>query len=457
MKPSKNALLVAAALLALLPAPPARAGEASVPLVSGHAEALPPGLAGAAPPGLADVLPPERPALDAILAHPLVSGADSGLARERAASERLRLGSYETQLELGAQRLSPGETGGGPEVDWSVALSRPLRLPAKRDADLEIGRSSVERGAMAALDARHETARMLLSRWFGLLRGEAAAAQAAGQVGVLGELADVVRRRMRAGDAARLEQLQAQAAQAYALGELEVARQRVQVARIALEREFPALAGMQLPRLDAAAGAPVEPAGSREDWVQRIMSIDHELGMQRAESAVLRARALRIGAERTPDPSIGVRAATDRARQDRVLGLFVSIPLAGGARVAAQREALALADEGEARVAAVQRRVLGAAQAAYETARAGARAWRALSEALQRAQAAAGLAARAFELGEGTLTEVLVARRAVLDATLAERSARIDALEAHARLRLDAHLLWELDGPDPDPASEPRS
>ena len=457
MKPSKNALLIAIAMLAAFPPIVARAEAPSAPVASGHGEGLPHGLAEAVPPGLAEVLPPEPPALDAILTHPRVSGADFGLARERATSERLRLGPYEAQLEVGAQRLSPGQIGGGPEVDWSVAVSRPLRLPAKRDADLEIGRRSLERGGIAALDARHETARMLLSGWFGLLRQEAAAAQAAGQVAVLGELADVVRRRMRAGDAARLEQLQAEAAQAYALGELEVARQRASVARIALEREFPALAGVELPLVEVAAGGPVEPAGPREAWVQRIMSIDHELGMQRAETAVLRARALRIGAERMPDPSIGVRAATDRARQDRVLGVFVSIPLAGEARVAAHREALALADEGEARVAAVQRRVLGAAQAAYETARAGARAWRALAEALQRAQSAARLAARSFELGEGSLTEVLVARRAVLDATLAERTARIDALEAHARLRLDAHLLWEFDGPDSDPATGPRS
>jgi outer membrane protein TolC len=71
--------------------------------------------------------------------------------------------------------------------------------------------------------------------------------------------------------------------------------------------------------------------------------------------------------------------------------------------------------------------------------------WQSLSDARTRSESAARLAARAFELGEGTLTDVLVARRSVLDAALAEQTARIDALEAHARLRLDAHLLWDFD------------
>lgn len=401
---------------------------------------------GAQPRGLAAILPPEPLALEAIRAHPRVLEADAGQVRERAASDRLRLGEHETQLELGSQRRSPGE-GRGAEIDWSVALARPIRLSAKREADLEIGRRSVERGDLAALDARHETARMLVARWFDWLRQEMVVAQTERQGEVLAALSGLVGRRMRAGDAARLEQVQAEAALGYARAQLRLARQRAEVARIALVREFPGLAASSRPPLEEAAGDPVEPEGSSADWVRRILSVDHELAMQRAQAAVLRARAQRIGAERTPDPTIGVRASTDRGGEERVLGFFVSIPFPGAARVAAQREAIALAEEGAARGAAVERRVLGAAEAAYESVRAGASAWRSLADALGQAQEAARLSSRAFELGEGTMTEVLVSRRAVLDATLAERNAWIDALEAHARLLLDAHQLWEHEEP----------
>ena len=37
---------------------------------------------------------------------------------------------------------------------------------------------------------------------------------------------------------------------------------------------------------------------------------------------------------------------------------------------------------------------------------------------------------------------LLASRRQALDSQLEEQSARLQALRAHARLRLDAHLLW---------------
>ncbi|GAA4405393.1 TolC family protein [Quisquiliibacterium transsilvanicum] len=391
------------------------------------------------------LMPPEAVVRDAVLTHPLVRASDAGFERDRATGERLRVGPYETQLEAGGQRRAPGADG-APEVDWSVAIARPLRLPAKREADFALGDRLAERGRMSALDARHETSRLLLAGWFDLLRQRAGAAQAARQAEVLAEIVDVVGRRIRAGDAARLEELQAQAALALADGQLQLARHRVDAARISLERNFPQLTRVAMPAIDSADTRPTPAEHERPWWVERIMSVNHEIALQRAEAGIRRAQAGRARAERTPDPSIGLRGSTDRARADRILGVFVSIPLAGGGRAAAEREALALADEGEARAAATERRVLAAALSSYEAAEAGGRAWRALADARERSEAAARVSARAFELGEGTLTDLLLARRTVLDAALAEQTARIDALEALARLRLDAHLLWDFDG-----------
>ena len=91
------------------------------------------------PAELVALLPPTHIAQQAVLSHPRVRGADSGSMRERAAGDRLRAGAYETHLEFGGQRSRPG-AGGAPEVDWSVTISRQIRMPAKRDADLETGR-----------------------------------------------------------------------------------------------------------------------------------------------------------------------------------------------------------------------------------------------------------------------------------------------------------------------------
>ena len=51
----------------------------------------------------------------------------------------------------------------------------------------------------------------------------------------------------------------------------------------------------------------------------------------------------------------------------------------------------------------------------------------------------------AYELGEVTLAEALNTRRQAHDAALLAESAQVDALAAHARLLLDAHLLWSVD------------
>lgn len=398
-----------------------------------------PGLAAPLPAGL---LPPDPVARSAIDGHPRVREAMAARIADRAAGDRLRSGLYETQVEAGGQRRHlPGVAPS--ESDWQLGLSRPLRLPAKRDADLGIGAGLSERGRLAVLEARHAVSRDLLAGWFERARRSETLALLAEQARVLFDLEDVVRRRQRAGDASRLEALQADAALRVAEGQRLVAEQRARASIIALERSFPELAGL------AAAAAAAPPAhglaGTREQWTARILEANHEIALQRAQAQVRRAQAVRAVAERTPDPTVGLRATSDRGGQDRILGVFVAIPLPGAAREAQQREALALADESAARVTTVEREVLAGALTAYETVLTADRAWVALANAHARSAEAAQLAARAFELGEGTLTEVLLARRGLLEATLAERQAALDALEARARLYLDAHLLWDFD------------
>ena len=54
----------------------------------------------------------------------------------------------------------------------------------------------------------------------------------------------------------------------------------------------------------------------------------------------------------------------------------------------------------------------------------------------------AQLTAKAYALGELTLTEALQARRNALEAHLGAQAARWDTQEALARVLVDAHQLW---------------
>ena len=55
------------------------------------------------------------------------------------------------------------------------------------------------------------------------------------------------------------------------------------------------------------------------------------------------------------------------------------------------------------------------------------------------------MTARAYQLGEGSLNDLLTARRLANEAQLAARLSQLDALELRYRLLLDAHRIWDLD------------
>jgi outer membrane protein TolC len=60
----------------------------------------------------------------------------------------------------------------------------------------------------------------------------------------------------------------------------------------------------------------------------------------------------------------------------------------------------------------------------------------------------ADLVARAYSLGESSLSDVLSARRLALESSLTATLMQLDANEARYRLLLDAHLLWPLETHD---------
>jgi outer membrane protein TolC len=61
------------------------------------------------------------------------------------------------------------------------------------------------------------------------------------------------------------------------------------------------------------------------------------------------------------------------------------------------------------------------------------------------------MTARAYQLGEGNLTDLLTARRGANDAQLSARLSQLEALEYSYRLRLDAHRIWDFDRDHPQP------
>ena len=162
-----------------------------------------------------------------------------------------------------------------------------------------------------------------------------------------------------------------------------------------------------------------------------------------------------------PDPTVGLHVSRERAGEDQIFGAYISVPLPGGARRASSDAALAQADVAGRREAFTTQKITAESAMLYQSATAAFSTWQASRSAAERLGQAADMTARAYQLGEGSLNDLLASRRLAneaplsalrrypnakpLEAKLAARLSQLDALELRYRLLLDAHRLWVMD------------
>lgn len=375
----------------------------------------------------------------ALRQHPSVLAAEIALKQEQANRQRWESGNYEFNVRAGmAQRqiATPGQS----LKEWDIALERPVRLPNKLLLDREIGREGVERAVEMLGDARHEAGRTLLKLWFNWQREQAQTEQWRQQVELLKLQADSTEKRLKAGDAPKMELSQAMAAMSQASVALQQASARARLASNELLRQFPDIAlppqpGSSLP----------QPIGQDYAyWKQLILEHNHELGWMQAETRIQKQLAARSRADRLPDPSVGLRHSSEMGGNEKVTGLYVSIPLSFGLRSIQSEHAQLQADLAENQEVVLMKRLEGDIYAAHTQAVSSYQTWLQARDAAESVRQNAELAARAYSLGESSLSDTLAARRMALEATMAERLARLDANEARFRLLLDAHQLWAI-------------
>ncbi len=399
------------------------------------------------PTALPPVLPPTETVTQVLSQLPQVRAASAGLPLAQARSQRLEAGPHDWIAKAGANRRT--ERQGPSFSEAEVALETGVRWPAKAAADRQLGASEIQLGELALADAWHEAARGLLTAWFDALRDVRTASILQEQARLVTQQMATTERRVAAGEAATLELLAAQAEAARVDALAARAQGQLQVRLQALERLYP---GLPKPLDMGATGSPLWSAAppaadfTAAQWATKILDYNHELELAQAKAEQARLQAQRATLERRGDPTVGVRASRERGGQERVLGVYVSIPLGSAGRRADAQAALAQADMAEQELA--QKRV-----------RIEADAWRTASELeqarhtreqLQRAQAqierSAQLQARAYTLGESPLVDLLLARRNALEAQLAADSAALDEQQSYARLLLDSHSLWAAPG-----------
>lgn len=396
----------------------------------------------AAQPDMAPVTPPgflptglARPLLDQ---DPGVVAARAGLEVAQQEANILDSSTYEWTTKANGQRR---RLDSGPRYnEWNVGIERPLRLPGKAAADRRIGQSTIEESQARYGEALHEAARELMNLWVDWLGAERASELAADSLQATQSSLVAVEKRLRAGDASKLDASVARA---------ELAEQR----RLHNDAKTQALAGWmrlstRFPGIGQQAISLPSPLPIVQDgraWRERILDENDELKALQAQLRIAEGRFDRARAERTPDPTVGVHTGSDIGGRERYTGVTISIPIPGGARSANSARAQAAAEMAGKDVE-LRRRQLDAqvasaltiAQGAYESlqiANEGAAAMRENAELMQ----------RAYALGEAELQALLLARRQQSAAMSNALQAQLTALKAYYGLLIDAHLVWDLE------------
>ncbi len=380
-------------------------------------------------------LPPAASVDAALAAHPTVLAAQSRLAAATAEGRRLQAGEYEYQARAAYTRRH--ESGIGASNDWEIGIERGLRLPGKAKLDAESAAALIEEAEARVADARHEAARELVALWYATLRGERDAEAWQDQVALLQRQSDTVAKRLRAGDAAVMESAQAMASMHQAQAERRRAETTAAAAAAMLTSRFPGL-----PKPIPQPGPAPALSGGAEEWIAAALADNHELAILQKESERMRILSRRQQADLRPDPTLGLHFSRERSGQDNLIGVSLALPLPGEARrarvTAANEEANALAQL----LAAAKTRIEGEIRGTHLNLQGGLSRLAAQEDMLQELERYAGLAWRAYELGEADLYEALNARKSAHDARRETATSRLDVHESAARLLLDGHQLW---------------
>jgi len=388
----------------------------------------------------ADYLPDLAAAEAALRASPAVAQARGEFTAQSLKSESLRRGREE--WVVGADALQ--RRIDAPQdrfTEWGVALSRPLRLPGRATADRVLAGALTAHAEASYGEAMHESGRQLLALWFDWLNEAGQIRLWRAQVDLAERQLAAVEARIRLGEAPRSERVNAEAALAQMRLQQQQTATREQRARSRLMAQYPGLPVTA----DDTLPSPVEPAGPTEDYVNAVLAHNHELFRARRQAEVLRAEARQLASRRSVDPTVGVFYKNEMGGSEHQLGVSVGLTLPGGARRTDQQAAEQLSASAEEAAIRLEQRLRQEARADFEAVRAQVSNWQQADHAARSLAEAARLAARAYDLGEGSLDQGLLNRRLALEGQLNAQQAQLAALTADARLKLDAHRLWPLD------------
>ncbi len=385
---------------------------------------------------------PEGLARQLLVNDPEIASAESTLRSAQIGAEQQRLSPYDWVARGTYQRRdyrnSTGSGNNSNSNEWNVGIERTVRLPAKVSADQASSHATNALAQLQAQQVRRQAVSGLLNAWLDWLDADTRKSLLLRQQIAVSDNVAAVRKRVRAGDAAQLEQQltmaelatvqrQVSAASSLASSKLTQLTTRYSMTNELITRDLP---------------TPIKVTHDAAWWQTRQLAMNLELEIAQAQINIASAAVNRAKADRLPDPTLGVFTASEAHGNERIIGLSASIPLGSQRRaleierMQTQLESVRLNRvliEREQRAESINR--YNAATDAYEQ-------WQLAQQTASLMAKNAKLTQKAYTLGEGDIQQLLLAQRQTLSAVEDESSAKVTALRTYADLLLNAQLLW---------------
>ena len=322
-----------------------------------------------------------------------------------------------------------------------VSLERPVRWWGKAGLDAGLAEQGRQVARIAYADALHEASRELMRQWFALHQLALARDGATAQAALSQELHRQAQLRLKQGDISQLDASLAQAELQRAQAAQAVAQAQWTAAWAQAQKRYPGLPEPVWPK----AQGDVADLPALQPLLQTFLQNHHELNLRRAEVQRLRLQAERLDRDRWPDPVLGVYAARERAGAENIMGVSVAFALPGSARQAHAAAALAEANQLEEQLQQMTLELGAAFEVRWLSLQMQRQALSGLQAAARTQMQAVEQSAKAFAMGEHSMTELIQNRRLAQESLRESHKLQLELVESWALMNLDLHRIWDFD------------
>ena len=389
-----------------------------------------------------NLLPTDDQVKNALYASPKIGAADARKSSLNSKADAIASGSQEfvvrgTRQNRNVTNIPVATT----YQEYWAGIERPIRFWGKGGVDEKISDATKTFAGIEFADTMHETSKDLLATWFNYLKAlqSRIVAEKNSQLGdQIGRIAQV---RYKVGDVARLDAQLATAEQGRLKAFLELAKAHEGASGEAVIQRYPGIALIKNFKWEAIPNLQTKKEILRQQYLER----SHELKLVKSDAERFDLQAKRTSLDRLPDPTIGIYTANEFGGAERISGLSLSFPISGSARFSNAAAAASEAEVARQRVLDTEQRISVEFERLWSQMMSRKVAAETLLDSAKSQNDAAQAAEKAYVLGEGTIADLIAARKAANENQLSADLMRLDALESYYRMRLDLHEIWDFD------------